>query len=213
MAAYQHYIWPMLRMLTILFFGLVFFSHIYSQGFEANLELGFNASQIDGDQFAGYSKVGLHSGLAIEYVFNDDWRLGSGIFYDALGSQKEIQVGSSAPEEQQKTQLSYISVPIMMIYGVPSSSERGFSLRGGLQMSYLFDSKRPDFIDDAVLQYFKKVDITVAIGADYHLSSIWSIGLKASESITLLFNNNKVSEINANSLRNRFLTISLKRNL
>jgi|GEM_PF-2146460 len=203
----------MIRGFFVILFFLTFIGDNHAQNFEANFELAFNASQIDGDQFAGYSKVGLHGGLAIEYVFNDEWRIGSGIFYDALGSQKKIQIGNTAPEEQQKTQLTYVSVPLMMIYRLPSSSDSGISLRGGVQVGYLINSKRPDFIGDAVLEYFNDVDIALALGIDYHLSSYWSIGFEASESITLLFNNNKVSEINANSLRNRYLTFSLKRHL
>jgi len=144
----------MIRGFYFILFFLPLSNHLIAQKFEANIELGFNASQIDGDQFAGYSKVGLHGGLSIQYVFNDEWRLSTGLFYDALGSQKKIQIGSSAPEEQQKTQLTYISVPLLITYRLPSSSESGLSIGGGLQVGYLIDSKRPDFVGDPVLQYF-----------------------------------------------------------
>ena len=37
--------------------------------FRAGVTAGFNASQLDGDNFGGYSKVGLHAGLvAVSYT-------------------------------------------------------------------------------------------------------------------------------------------------
>lgn len=203
----------MIRVISTLLFYFILVAATNAQNFDANIEIGFNTSQIDGDLFAGYNKIGIHGGLGVQYIFSNEWKLGSGIFYNALGSQKEIQIGNTAPEEQQKIKLSYVSVPIMMIYSLSSGEERGWHFSGGLQGSYLINSSIQDRVNDAILEFFNEIDISVAIGVDYQFSSLWSIGVKASESVTLLFNNNKVSELNSNSLRNRFLTFSFKRHL
>ena len=203
----------MIRSWSIFFFYFLFVGNTFAQKFDANIEFGFNTAQIDGDLFAGYNKLGLHGGLAVEYALTNEWRIGSGLFYNALGSQKEIQIGSTTPEEQQKIQLTYVTVPLMVSYDLANNNDRGWRFAGGLQASYLINSKIQDRLDDAILEYFNELDISAALAVDYQLSSYWSIGVKASESITLIFNNNKVQEINANSLRNRFLTFSFKRHL
>lgn len=193
---------------------LVLSAHLVNaQKFGAAIEVGFNAAQIDGDLFAGYNKVGLHAGVGVSYALDDVWNINSGIFYDALGSQKELQIGSASPEEQEKIQLSYISVPLTLSYNLSVGSSNSLSLYGGTQVGYLFQRKIQDRIDDEILDYFSNVDIGILLGVDYHLSEYWSIGIKATEAITLIFNNNKVTQLNANSLRNRYLTFSFKRHL
>lgn len=197
---------------SIIIFLIIFFtsSIINAQNFDAHIELGFNASQVDGDLYSGYNKLGIHGGLGIAYRMDDSWSVESGIFYDALGSQKELQIGSSAPEEQQKIKLNYISLPLYAKYR-PNNLALDFAM--GVQFSYLMESKIQDRTDDALLQFFNKSDIAVNLRARYHFNDNWSISVKASEAISLIFNNDKVTELNSNSLRNRYLTFSFNRHL
>ena len=181
-----------------------------AQNFAAFVDLGFNASQIDGDLFSGYNKLGIHGGLGVSYKLNEQWSIKSGIFYDALGSQKELQVGNTAPEEQQKIKLTYISVPITANYKITSIP---LSLGAGLQVGTLLNSKIQDRADDAILEFFNKTDVTAIFTPRYQFSNRWSFCLKASEGVTLIFNNDKVSSLNSNSLRNRYLTFSFNRHL
>jgi len=181
-----------------------------AQNFEVHLTGGFNASQIDGDLFAGYNKLGIHGGIGVAYILDDSWSVETGMFYDALGSQKELQIGSTAPEEQQKIKLAYVSIPISGRYEI-ESVPLSFGL--GLQFSYLIHSSIQDRTDDAILEFFNSTDIAGFLTARYHFSEYWSISVKASESVSLLFNNNKITALNSNSLRNKYLTFSFNKHL
>lgn len=200
-------------MTRTLFLVLLFLSALNicsAQKFAAHIDVGFNVSQIDGDLFAGYNKIGLHGGVGVSYDINNEWSIETGLFYDGLGSQKELQLGNTAPEEQQKIKLTYVSVPLSAQYRLSSIP---LSLGTGLQVSYLIESKIQDRTDDAILEFFNKTDFSIFVTASYRWSDRWSCSLKANEAISLIFNNDKVSSLNSNSLRNRYLTFSFKRHL
>jgi len=181
-----------------------------AQNFEAHLSIGLNASQIDGDLFSGYNKLGIHTGIGIAYDLKTPWSLNTGIFYDVLGSQKELQLGNSAPEEQQKITLRYISVPLSLGYSLLNVP---LTFSGGFKYSYLINSQIRDRTDEPILSFFNESDVAVFLKMLYKFNSRWSLSIKASESINLIFNNNKVKELNSSSLRNRHLTFSFNRHL
>ena len=200
----------MTRTIIIFCFSFIFQTVSVAQKFDAHIEVGLNASQIDGDLFSGYNKLGIHGGFGIAYSLNDSWSLEGGLFFDALGSQKELELGSTSPEEQQKIKLTYVSLPLAANYKL-SSIPLSFAV--GMQVSYLIRSQIQNRTDDVILDFFNKTDIAAFLQLRYLLNERWSISLKASEAVTLIFNNDKVMEINSNSLRNRYLTFSLYRHL
>ena len=200
----------MTRTIFLVLIFLVLQTICSAQKFAAHIDIGFNVSQIDGDLFAGYNKIGIHGGIGVNYALDDQWSMESGLFYDGLGSQKELQLGNTAPEEQQKIKLTYLSVPIGARYEISSIP---LSFGAGLQIGYLMDSKIQDRTDDAILDFFNKTDFAIFISARYLFSNNWSCSLKASEAISLIFNNDKVTSLNSNSLRNRYLTLSIHRQL
>ncbi len=200
----------MIRSILFVLFSVIVQNLSFGQKFDAHIALGLNASQIDGDLFSGYSKLGIHGGLGIAYPLDDTWSIESGLHYDALGSQKNLQIGNSSPEEQQKIQLTYLSFPLTAQYTMASIP---LTISTGIQISQLIDSRIQDGADDTILDFFSKTDIAALLKADYRFAERWSISIKASEAITLIFNNNKVSEINSNSLRNKYLTFSFNRHL
>lgn len=205
----------MKRLEYIILLSLFFTSYSFSQKFDAQIAIGFNASQIDGDLYSGYSKLGIHAGLQLEYDLNTTWKIGTGLFYNELGSQKKLQIGSSNPEEQQKIQLAYIFFPLELILSPQSSNEvlSKFRFTGGLHSGYLIKSQIRNQSDEPILEFFNNLDFAASLGVDYLLNDFWSVSLRARESFTLLFNNNKIDAINANSLRNKYLTFSVNRKL
>ena len=200
----------MFRILLFFIFHLVILTNGKTQNFDASLGLGLNASQIDGDLFAGYSKLGINGGIEVGYTLNESWRLLSGLSFQSIGSQKELQLGSSTPEEQQKIQLTYLSIPMM---GAFLFKDSGFSGIGGGSVGTRRYRTFPDRTDEAILDFFNKTDVLLSLGINYRFSDFWSVEFFANESISLLFNNKKITQLNSNSLRNRYLSFVLKRHL
>ena len=57
----------------IIYSFLLSCSMSYAQDFGAQLLVGANFSQVDGDQFAGYNKLGVNAGIQINRPINSDW--------------------------------------------------------------------------------------------------------------------------------------------
>jgi len=112
------------RFLTIIRRGLCYLSLILfainlsaqnqKKGFGAELMIGANLSQLDGDGLNGFDRIGAKAGIDITYPtsVNMDWALG--IFYEQRGSSSGIFLSGVTP---QFIHLNYISLPISLRYG------------------------------------------------------------------------------------------------
>lgn len=188
---------------------------LLAQGFSADIAIGINTSQIDGDDFGGYNKIGIRGGVSIGYELNDTWALESGLYYAQLGSQRELMIGSSNPVEQAKIAVNYIQVPILLKARLGDWAEWAEPLQvmAGAKIGYLLSSKIQDLDDDPILEYFNDWDVGFTMGLAYQINDRLSGNLAFNQSIGFLFNNNKVSAINSNSLRHRWLTFMIAHTL
>ena len=99
--------------------GLIIFIALFSVGveaqeFDARLLLGANFSQIDGDQFAGYNKLGLNAGVGIGRSYNNEWDFGFELRYSMKGSKKVIDPEVFTPTLT--INYHYIEVPLLAYY-------------------------------------------------------------------------------------------------
>ncbi|MFT5832840.1 MAG: hypothetical protein ACI97N_000458 [Cognaticolwellia sp.] len=99
--------------------------------FKAGLIGGFNASQIDGDDLAGYNKAGLHAGGIVAVQIAERWRPSIEVLFSQKGSRSssdEVLIKGS----YSRFSLDYVEVPVMMNY-----IDGGFMLNAGLSFSRL----------------------------------------------------------------------------
>lgn len=82
-----------------------------AQLFKATLMAGANFTQIDGDNDAGYHKVGLHGGLGAMIPLSENLDIGFEILYHELGSKTR----NTAPAYF-KSSFKYAEVPIIVNY-------------------------------------------------------------------------------------------------
>ncbi len=106
-------------------------SFAQTETFKAGLIGGFNASQIDGDDLAGYNKGGLHVGGTVSVQIANRWRPSIEVLYTQKGSR------TSSDELLTKGSYSrfafdYVEIPLMMNY-----VDDGFMLNVGLSFSRL----------------------------------------------------------------------------
>ena len=73
----------------ILLSAILFYSQgIFAQDFGAELLLGANFSQVDGDQLGGYNKLGANIGIQINRDIKEDWDLAFELRYSMKGAKK-----------------------------------------------------------------------------------------------------------------------------
>jgi hypothetical protein len=120
------------RNLLILFFLFAAFS-VNAQRFNGGVLVGLNASQIDGDSWAGFYKAGLLAGAFVNTELRDDWSAQLEIKYSAKGAAPH----KDHPDYPQKVQLNYIDVPVLAAY----EAVENLKLEAGLSVNFLFNSR------------------------------------------------------------------------
>jgi hypothetical protein len=108
---------------------------LYSQRFNGGLILGFNASQIDGDDLAGYNKAGLMGGVFVFTDFNNKWRGQMEFKYSAKGSSTP-----KSSTDNYKYRLQYFEIPLLAEYAMFSKVH----IQVGGSFGYLFNASIND---------------------------------------------------------------------
>ena len=141
-------------------------SLLSAQRFNGGVLLGLSASQVDGDTYAGFDKVGLQGGVFVNTKFNNAWGAQMELKYNAKGARKETT--ESNPETYSLT-LHYIDIPLMVNYTI----QKKFIIDAGLVPGYLFSKKGEengiDFVDEEI-SAFKNFDLSWLIGFNYKIS-------------------------------------------
>lgn len=105
----------MLKSYSYLFIIFLSFSISASaQDFEADLLLGANFSQVDGDQFGGYNKLGLNVGIAINREIKEGWEGSFELLYSQKGSKKVLD--PDIPEPSLVLNYHYVEIPLLARY-------------------------------------------------------------------------------------------------
>lgn len=87
----------------------------FSQKIRGGLALGFNTSQVDGDEVFGYHKFGLNAGPMAIVPFGKHFSVSLETLYNQKGSYQSPQINDSLSGEY-KLILNYLDVPVLIHY-------------------------------------------------------------------------------------------------
>ncbi len=147
----MRYIFPLL---TVFFISV---QSVCAQSFEAEVSAGLTASQVSGDNLAGFNKAGFVGGAGVGFPVGERWMLKSEVFF--------VQKGSRATEKDPiffKWSIAYLEIPLLMSFRL---NER-FFIDGGLAADLLVSS-RVDYGAG-----WQKTN-----SAMYALNPVWILGL------------------------------------
>jgi hypothetical protein len=143
---------------------------IMAQKFGGGITLGFNASQIDGDDMAGYHKIGWNSGLNTSYNLNDPWQINVDFLFSQRGSQSQLIPDDT--ESLRKITLNYVELPVYIAYQDWKIEDDFYKVQGfaGLSAGRLFSVKNALGDDDINGDNFLKNDFSYILGAKFMFS-------------------------------------------
>ena len=147
--------------------------------FDAYLLAGPNFSQVDGDRFGGYNKMGFHAGIGITHEFNENWNGGFEILYSTKGSKRRIDPEDPSPQIFVLSS-QYVEFPIVANYSLTSMPDLSFS--GGLSIGVNVGGT----VDDGIQKTeagFKKSEIAFHLGGAYSIQETVSIQLRHTTSL------------------------------
>ena len=178
--------------------GIVFCSStLPAQTFRAGVIAGLNASQVDGDQLAGFDKLGLTAGVKGTARLTEKSELGVELLYTDRGSRPDIFDSTIDPDIQIK--LQYIEVPVTFIYKDWLQDEGYYKVHvsGGLSVGRLiqartFDHFNPDDENlDNLVDEFNENDLSWLLGFGINANENLGFSFRYTRSLTLLLNAQK----------------------
>ena len=156
-------------MKKLLLLGLLMVGcNLYAQNVGGGLVLGFNASQVDGDEFRGFNKAGYSVGGFVTYKFTEQFALQPEILIEQLGS---------ANQQQLIVQTTSASIPILGNFTVPldlGESVHEIKVVAGPVIGVLLSAR--DFNVD-ITDRLKRMDYRVVAGIAYRLGRA-SLGIR-----------------------------------
>ena len=174
-------------MKKIIFFCLIFLSVLLNaQDFTGGVLGGFTGSQIDGDNYAGYYKMGLNAGAWVKREFSETASFQMEIKYEGKGAGAHVVFNPNvqAPPDLYRVGLHYLEVPIMYVYQFHPK----FSFYIGAEFGYLFLAKYRDGYGDVnTVDVFKKFELAALTGLFYNVNDRLSACIRFSYSITPIY--------------------------
>lgn len=156
----------------------LFASALLAQQFKAGILAGIVTSQVDGDTYAGYDRVGAMAGgfVSKNISANGKWNLSFELTYIQKGSRK-VPHPDKGDLASYSLSLNYAEVPLLVTYNFSTSDSSGgerlkFAIEGGIGMGALVRSKESDAngLIPAGGIPFQKADYSIIVGLDYLLT-------------------------------------------
>jgi len=152
---------------------------VFAQHFHGGPLLGFNASQVDGDTYAGYDKFGVMGGAFVYTHLSDMFDIQMEIKYMGKGARKRT---TAEDLSQYKSNLNYIEIPILLRFNTKSK----IGVEGGLGFGYLFSYSVEDEygeLPSSAFPKFKQFELCSIIGINYQFAPKFLVDLRYSYSI------------------------------
>ena len=152
---------------------------LYAQRFHGGLLLGFNASQVDGDTYAGYDKFGLMGGAFVYTHLSEMLDIQMEIKYMGKGARKRTSTDNLTVY---KSNLNYIEIPILL----KLKTKNKIGVEGGFGFGYLFSYSEEDaygVLPSKAATQFKPFELCTIVGLNYQLNSKYTVDLRYSYSL------------------------------
>ena len=186
----------MMRIGTFLVAMVLVFGMRYSLSaqprFGAGIVAGINASQIQGDDSAGYNRLGVRAGVRGIAHLSEKADFGLDLLYSMRGSTTELVPNNNSL--RYVIHLDYIEVPVWISYKDWLAPDGYYRIQGFAGLSYgrLFNTRVVDVIIlEDEQENFAKNDLSLTLGVAYHLSRRFSLGFNYTRSLVPLYNNRK----------------------
>ncbi len=165
--------------------------------FEGGVAAGVNFSQVDGDNYAGFNKIGLNAGPLVHINFNANWSLSLEIDYSQKGSKTKPDPNNYNTFIMQ---LHYVEVPALINY----NDKNRLIFQAGAAYGRLFYS----YAEASGIPFegtYENDEISYVIGGTFLLGELkhWGVNVRYQGSVTSV---GAPMNVNAVGLVNRLIT-------
>lgn len=139
---------------------------------------GLTATQVDGDSYGGYDKVGFVAGGLVNTEINDHFRLQMELTYINKGSRK-VPDPKKGDYSELLIRLDYVEVPLVVRYKIDQFRLEAGPYYGRLINSYMEGLSGELPIDPP----FEKYDFGGLLGASYFFNDNLSLNIRSKASL------------------------------
>jgi len=191
---------------TLLLFFLVTYE-LSAQRFTASIILGSNFAQIDGDDLAGFSKLGLSAGFLTHYELKKNRSINIELLYNQSGSKSALSFGKSPGIEF--IGLNYIDIPILFRIYDWEIEERFYKVfaEGGISIGRLFNAQFQNSFFTEFQDDFTKTSIALAGGVGFRFTERVGFTSRYTRAVNSLYKNEAILQ---RRLFGYFLTFRLE---
>lgn len=145
--------------------------------FNLLLMAGVSPSQVHGDAYSGFHKLGAMGGIGVESMFSENWSANLSLLFIQKGSRKNQNIEKN-DLNYYYLKLNYIEAPILFTY-----TQKKFLFDLGVSAAYLINYYEASEAGDLTGQFpFQKFDYSVKIGLGYNISPKWFVNFRSSNS-------------------------------
>lgn len=132
----------------------------FGQSFSPVLTAGINATQIDGDQQAGYNKAGIHAGIGVRYLLKSPVKFQGEIAYSQKGARNRAEDPFILIQR-----VNYLSMTTLLGY---EGISKGVWLEGGFAADVLLGQyyEFNGFVTRSFEGQLRRVDLPVVVGIE-----------------------------------------------
>ncbi len=192
----------------IIFFSLCLVPIANSQSFfKGSFVLGVNASQIDGDNLAGYDKFGLSGGVRVEFPLSSVLDLGVEFLFSQRGSRSQIIKNRFT--ELSRIHLNYIELPLIVKWNdwwIEDEAYYKFNVHGGITNGYLVSYDTNDSPSPTTGE-INNYDIGLLLGGGFSFTKKWTLTLRYTRSLNTLYTVTTASSGKVDGLIGYFVTL------
>ena len=171
------------RILTLLFFYGILTYNTNAQNFGGGLIAGMSTSQVAGDMLGGFNKIGLLAGAYTSLKIKENLKLQFEIVYIEKGSRNPNMHEHNHPNSERiEINLSYIEMPLTVNLqqtenlGVELGIISAFNISATWNRPYEKNILAPN-------PQYKKYDLGVCAGINYHITDNIILNTRISNSI------------------------------
>jgi hypothetical protein len=150
--------------------------------FKGGVRLGFSATQISGDNLAGYNKLGAYTGAFTNFPVSKDgkWKLQMELNFIMKGSSTYTPKKSNAIlTNKYVLTLFYTETPLLAKYNF----YKGLEIETGPSFNFLFATKEIDAQGDLHRSPFNVFELSYIVGISYLFKEHWGVNLRWSTSV------------------------------
>ena len=145
-----------------------------SQNFDGGVLVGFSATQVDGDGYGGYNRVGLAAGVWVDRELTQELAIRTELKFLQKGSYRQLKDDLGGITGFYSLRLNYIEMPCLVEYRF----RKNIKPFAGLSIGFLWNAKESNmdgsYPEDEIAR-FHKVELAGTAGVEYFISKYFSL--------------------------------------